>query len=394
MIDLSPGQAAVFDKIMAWHTRGGQRFVLAGYAGTGKTTLAKYIAEAVGEDGVIFCAFTGKAANVLKEKNCANAGTIHKYLYSLSSHQRERLKALEAEIWRAREDGNGARADMLAEELAELRIKFRKPTFELNTESAVKNARLVIVDEYSMLNDKIIGDLESLAKKVLYIGDPFQLPPVSGECSLQPEEFLTEIHRQAMDSSIIRHSKTIREGGSIHFCIESDFHFVPRRSTQGITYMDADQLIVGRNKTRTEWNKRYRRNLGFDSPLPTAGDKMICLKNNQEAGVFNGMIGRCTQHTHASGDEAYIMTFDEIEGLKVWQGDVMGYGEKYDGYNDSHRKLERFDFGYSITAHKSQGSEFDKVVVYNEPIGRGIERRRWLYTAITRGKKFVTLVEP
>lgn len=393
---LSPGQKDVFDKVMAFMESDDRRCVLAGYAGTGKTTLAKVIADEI--DGqVFFCAFTGKAANVLKSKDCQNADTIHHYLYALSEHDKRKIKSLENEIWELRfaVGADKAKIDMLSKELEKLRAAFRKPKFALNEANQLRESALVIVDEYSMLSDKIIEDMEKSAKKVLYIGDPFQLPPVQGECSLEPNLFLTEIHRQAMDSAIIRNSKIVREGGSLKFGVENDFSYLKKRETEPNLYTKADQLIVGRNNTRTEWNKRFRRNLGHERDYPVNGDKIICLKNNREADVFNGMIGKCVGDSYTVGDQAYVMNFDDISVMRVWEGDALGYGEKYDGYDDYMKTLNRFDYGYAITCHKSQGSEFDNVVVYNEPIGReDVMRRRWLYTALTRSKKQCTLVQP
>lgn len=69
---LSSGQTDAVDAIMRWYKSDEKRFVLAGYAGAGKTTLAKHVASLIGENDVIFCAFTGKAANVLRDKGCAN----------------------------------------------------------------------------------------------------------------------------------------------------------------------------------------------------------------------------------------------------------------------------------------------------------------------------------
>lgn len=125
---------------------------------------------------------------------------------------------------------------------------------------------------------------------------------------------------------------------------------------------------------------------------------MICLKNNPENGLYNGMIGFAMSDARFSGGDNYMLDFESDDkrkrGLPVWIGDVIGESQKYDGYNKRHRELQRFDYGYAITCHKSQGSEFDSVLVYNEPIGAGVERRRWLYTALTRAKNRCTLVDP
>lgn len=395
-MELSLEQQKAFDGVMEWQKGDDKEFVLAGYAGAGKTTLAKYIAEEIRPDDVSFCAFTGKAANVLREKGCQDANTLHSNLYSLIGHDQATIKRLEDSIDDARKVGNSDLANTLSNELAERRLKHLQPKYQLNEDSKLKRKKLVIVDEYSMLGDKLIVDLRKIAKKILYIGDPFQLPPVNDTCSLSPNFFITEIHRQALDSAIIRNSKAIREGQNLKFCQENDFDYLPKRQVAADLYASVDQIIVGKNQTRKSWNDRFRKLRGVENhPLPQKGEKLICLKNNHEIGLFNGMIGHAARNAQGGGEDRYILDFDDICGLNVWKHDIIPSGVKYDAYNKYHRSLERFDYGYAITAHKSQGSEFDNVLVYNEPIGKtDEERRRWIYTSITRGKKKVTLVEP
>lgn len=394
-IVLSQGQQKVFDEVLAWHKGPERTFVLAGYAGTGKTTLARVIADEIDPEGTFFAAFTGKAANVLREKGCANAGTLHRHLYSLSDHDRKIIKQLEEDIEQARKEGNFARMDAFLQMLEEKRLAFRRPKFELNPDSPLRQAKLVIVDEFSMLSQLLITDLEKTATKILYLGDPFQLPPVEGECTLKPDAFLTEIHRQALESPIIRAATDVREGRALKFCDEAGFRYQPKSAVAAEEFLMAEQLIVGRNITRSGWNTRFRARRGLGpEDMPKAAEKMICLKNDPFQDLFNGMIGQVQADARNPTGERYTMDFDDKPALPVFIGDIRGEGHKYDGYKESHRKLQRFDFAYAITCHKAQGSEFDNVLVYHEPIGRGEEARRWTYTAITRGREKVTLVEP
>lgn len=358
-MNLSEQQTKAFDAIMMWFRSPAKRFVLAGYAGAGKTTLARYIEEAIG--GTIFCAYTGKAANVLREKGCENVGTIHGFLY-----QPKKQRAEDSEV-----------------------------KFGYAPKAAWLEARLIIVDEYSMLPEKLIEDIEREGRKILYLGDPFQLPPVKGDCTLQPDFFLTDIHRQALESSIIRFSKCVREGESIPYGDHGDLRYLRQRETAPEMYTGVDQIIVGKNDTRQAWNTKFRKLLGFArSSLPVRGDKIICLKNNHEIGLFNGMIGLANNNCALNGI-IYGLDFEGLRGIPVWKGDVMGEGANFKHGEKQFKGLERFDFAYAITCHKSQGSEFNTVLVYNQPIGGdAVERRRWAYTAITRGKKLVTLVEP
>lgn len=351
----SPKQQEAISKIAAWHKTDEKRFVLAGYAGTGKSTLSKYLSQELGD--TMFLAYTGKAANVLREKGNYKSSTIHSALYTLAGEEEN------------------------------------EPRFVLNEDSNIKDCDLVIVDEYSMLPEEIIKDLEDLGKKILYLGDPFQLPPVNGECSLKPDFFLDEIHRQALDSNILRYANDVREGKDIPFCVHDDFVYQPKHQFGAEDYEGADQIIVGLNKTRTDWNNRFRLKMGFgDCEFPQKTDKIICTRNNHKEGLFNGMIGECTADSVKVSFQTINLSFDNFKDLKVWDGNFKNREEPPKGKN---KFLNRFDFAYAITCHKSQGSEFDDVLVYHQPIGREkIERQRWLYTAITRGKRKVKLVQP
>ena len=153
-------------------------FRLFGYAGTGKTTLARHIAEGV--DGEVkFAAFTGKAALVMRNKGCDNASTIHSLIY------------------RARESG------------------VEQPSFELWDDAPASKAKLIVIDECSMVDAELGRDLMSFDCPLLVLGDPAQLPPIQGggfftDC--EPDAMLTEVHRQAQDDPIVRMSMDIREG--------------------------------------------------------------------------------------------------------------------------------------------------------------------------------------
>lgn len=358
---LSPQQDEALRRILAWHKdpNAPKRFVLAGYAGAGKSTLSKRIAAIIaGETGgdVYFAAYTGKAAQVLREKGCYNVNTIHGSLY---------IKV-----------GNS-----------------EPPVFALNEDSVFALAELVIIDEYSMLPEEIIIDIERVSKKVLYLGDPFQLPPVSGKCSLEPDYFIEEIHRQALESPIIRYSTDVRQGKQLEFCQHPEFVYAPKNKIDPDRYEEVDQIIVGLNKTRAAFNFRFRQKNGLEAIVyPIKGEKLICLKNNHQLGLFNGMIGEATSDCRHVGFQELKLDFEGFTGLQVWNGDFKLDPKPPQGIN---KKFDRFDYGYAITCHKSQGSEFDDLLIYSQPIGSNSEeKRRWLYTAITRGKKKVTLVQP
>lgn len=394
-IVLSQKQIEAFDKIMEFHKDPDRKtFVLAGYAGAGKTSLAKRVAAEIGE-GVVFCAYTGKAVNVLREKGCDNVTTIHSALYKIADHDKSELNRLKDELGRAHDSW---RRQAIQEQIDRIRHDHKKLNFTLGDGNAFRSSKLVIVDEYSMLERKLIGDLEAAGKKILYLGDPFQLPPVQGECPLVPDHFIEEIHRQALESSIVRFSKDVREGREIPLGRHGDFEYLGAGEATTEDYTSADQIICGKNNTRHAINKWFREMSGnIQYKLPVKGEKLICLKNNHAAGLFNGMIGTALEdgEKEKEYDIKYKLQFEGItDPIWAWEGDVLGQSDDYNWNDFKMRNLNRFDYASAITCHKSQGSEFGNVLVCNEPIGKDdVMMRRWLYTAITRGKKKVTLVQ-
>src|ERR1700704_3898810 len=194
-------------------------FRLFGYAGTGKTTLSKHIAEGV--DGkVLFAAFTGKAACVMRSKGCHSASTIHSLIY------------------KARETG---------EEM---------PSFELWDDAPASKAKLIIIDECSMVDAELARDLQSFDVPLLVLGDPAQLPPIQGggfftDC--EPDAMLTEVHRQAQDDPIVRMSMDVREGRELDIGRYGESEVVSRKELDPDRVMSADQILVGRNNTRRSY---------------------------------------------------------------------------------------------------------------------------------------------
>ena len=125
-------------------------FQLAGFAGTGKTTLAKHLAATV-NGPVYFAAYTGKAAHVLSKSGATNVSTIHKLIYTPKDKSQQRLKDLEAE--RAKLLTHNPLPKVMIEKveaaiLAE-KTNLARPTFQLNSESPLLGAALLVVDEYS-----------------------------------------------------------------------------------------------------------------------------------------------------------------------------------------------------------------------------------------------------
>src|SRR5258705_125054 len=233
-------------------------FRMLGYAATGKTTLARHIADGV--DGEVkFAAFTGKAALVMRNKGCDNASTIHSLIY------------------RARESG------------------VEQPSFELWDDAPASKAKLIVIDECSMVDGELGRDLMSFDCPLMVLGDPAQLPPIHGggyftDC--EPDAMLTEVHRQAQNDPIVRMSMDVREGRELDIGRYGESEVVSRAELDPDRVMRADQVLVGRNNTRRSYNMRMRQKQHIEDPLPVAGDKLVCLRNNRRKGLFNGGLWR------------------------------------------------------------------------------------------------------
>lgn len=406
-MEWAPQQDEALRKIDTWFKTpdAPQIFRLFGYAGTGKTTLAKTIAEGI-DGGVCFGTFTGKAAYVLQTKGCAGATTIHQLIYNPKDKSRQRLKEMEAELAKLRATiMQGGAAAHIEQRYKELEIKITverrelsRPSFVLNTESEVKNSDLVIIDECSMVNGQMGEDLLSFGTKVLVLGDPAQLPPVGGDgffIDAQPDFMLTEIHRQARDNPIIRMATEVREGRRLSLGAYGDSKVIGLKEVDQAAVLASDQLIVGKNATRHAYNRRMRTLRGFTEPQPLPGDRVVCLRNNHELGLLNGSLWNITD-VAVWDQERVQMTVESADGFTKEQISVEAHAHPFFGGEVpfyEKKEAQEFDYGYALTCHKSQGSQWNDVHVFDESFVFRENRDKWLYTAITRAAEKVTVVK-
>ena len=362
-------------------------------AGTGKSTLVKFIVSAldIPEKDICYVAYTGKAATVLKKKGNDNAITAHKLLY----------KAIPTEdggfIFKQRE-----------------KIDYK----------------LVIVDEVSMLPRSMWELLLTYKVHVIATGDPGQLPPIdkSEDNGIlnNPHIFLDEIMRQAQDSEIIRLSMWIREGKPLNTfpCKKEQVQiFLPNETSTGM-FSWADQILCATNPKRNDINNFMRQQKGYDK-TPCVGDKIISLNNHwdflstkNEWPLINGVIGTLKD---SYLDIAYLPKYINSAPIEILQTTMeleeeedfylkipIDYKQLLTGENsltDRQKYLLRknrktvnppfeFAYAYAITTHKAQGSEWDKVLIFEEkfPFNKE-EHKRWLYTAITRAKEKVVIIK-
>jgi len=371
----SPQQDEALQAVAKWLAGGRKQvFRLFGYAGTGKTTLARYFAEHVDGD-VQFAAFTGKAAQVLRSKGASNARTIHSLIY--------RPKGEEAV-----EDETTGKTMI-------------SPTFSLNRQSPIAKAKLIIIDECSMVDEALGRDLMSFGTPILVLGDPGQLPPISGGgffTDHDPDFLLTEIHRQARDNPILRLALDVREGREVDYGDYGDARVISRNEINSDIVTSADQVLVGTNRTRRRYNQRLRDLRGFDALYPQAGDKLVCLRNDPAKGLLNGSLWKVmtsSRETVKPGINLLVTpeeddpdrgvakikllkaAFDEPDAEIPWQ---------------TKKRYDDFDYGYALTVHKAQGSQWNEVVLFDESFAFRDTRARWLYTAITRAAERLTIV--
>jgi exodeoxyribonuclease V len=359
----SPEQDAALDAVGRWLKAGeAQVFRLFGYAGTGKTTLARHLAES--EDGeVAFGAFTGKAAHVMRNKGCKGAATIHSLIY--------RPREVDAET----------------------------PSFVINRESAAAKADLIVIDECSMVDEELGRDLLSFGVKVLVLGDPAQLPPVKGGgffTDAEPDIMLKEVHRQAKDDPIIRLSMAVRDGQRLARGEHGASRIIDRRDIDSAAVLAADQILVGLNRTRRLYNRRIRELIGYRDPYPAVGEKLVCLRNDKSKGLLNGGLWTIKRlHEPSKGRLRFdLVPEDDVnrKAVRVRVPRAFFDGEETEIPFAERRNAEEFDYGYALTVHKSQGSQWDDVVLFDESGAFREHRDRWLYTGITRAAKRLTLV--
>ncbi|MCX6732495.1 MAG: ATP-dependent RecD-like DNA helicase [Candidatus Roizmanbacteria bacterium] len=388
MLHLSPGQKDVLDKVIVWckkdKSQSESYITIGGYAGTGKTTLIailrKRIARLRKDMKVGFVSYTGKAARVLRNKLKEakvilpddSVGTIHSLIYSPVVNEREEIIG-----WKQKEK---------------------------------IDRDLIIIDEASMVDETIWLHLLSYKVPIIVVGDHGQLPPISGSFHLisNPELELVEIHRQAQNNPIIALSIQARQNGYIHPGIYGDF---VRKFSKDDTdaqetvsellanYSPETLILCGYNKTRKKLNLHIRNTLGFTSPLPQVGDRVICLRNNHQKHIFNGMTG--TIFTIKDETKEWYMAEIQMDGE---DGMYKGLISKDQFMSDAALNFtnkrsaimagDLFDFGYALTVHKAQGSQAKRVILFEERFSKMDDEqwKRWLYTGVTRAEEELYII--
>lgn len=375
-IVLTDQQNAAVKEIVAWYKGGRntkQVFRLDGYAGSGKSTLVEYVRDKLGVTAVT-AAFTGKAANVLRQKGNPGATTFHNGMYIPI------------------EDEHGNTEFQLAGETAPFR-----------------RADLIIADESSMINEILAKDAESFGKKILVMGDPGQLKPVEGVgywMKGQPDVMLTEIHRQALNSPIIRFATMLRKKMKLPIgeWTDDEGHLtrVVPYSNDALHYVfePTTQPICGTNKNRWAFTQYIRSDRGFEGVHPLEGESVMCIKNQAKIGIFNGSFGTLTAPPKIlqAGDYIFQVQMDDLPNvLKFLRVNPWAFQQHTDQnikrpYGVS-KSVHEFDWSYVLTCHKAQGSEWDNVTVIDDGAVFREDMWHWRYTAATRASKELTFIQ-
>lgn len=394
-MNLTIRQQQGLEETLIRHRNGDKYVVIAGYAGTGKSTLVKFIIDALDVDKkkVAYVSYTGKAAEVLRKKGNANAMTLHRLLYDSVPRV-----------------GGGF-------------LRIPKQHLEYT---------IIVVDEVSMVPKSMIDMLLRHKVFVIFLGDPFQLPMIdkNEEHNLlkKPHVFLDQIMRQEAESEIIQLTMKIRNGEEIPYMQGKEAMVIPKQELNTGHLLWADQIICGTNQVRLNINNQMRELKGFKGDLPQDGEKMICLRNYWEdisddggSCLVNGMTGtiknpfgtiiyapryiKMRDHAMPAVHCEFIAddtneVFSSVDMDKY----MIQHGEPFLDWRESYAlgKVKMrigdivprsFTYGYAITCHKSQGSEWSKVLVIEEkfPFEKK-EHARWLYTACTRAADKLVLM--
>lgn len=439
-------QRKALERMTAFVSRPGSSvFILKGFAGTGKTTLLRAFLHELEEKDIDFelMAPTGRAAKVLREKTGYPASTIHKAIYEFKEKE-ERKNQLP---------------------ILHYQIRQSSSRVFIVDEASMVSSRENLQEIYRMGTDRLLPDLLTYAsvqederRRLIFVGDPAQLPPVGEPHSpaldrlffetegLRVEEaMLTEVIRQSEGSLILDNAMRMR-----------DLIFADRRSQLTLTYdkesfipIDASDMtpiyqhlypkstdeggvmIAYSNRTASELNQEIRKRYFDNTTLVQPGDRLIVVANNDLYDLVNGdfitvrkVYPKPEIHHIPLGKQRVTLSFRTIfiegreEGLKIHEGLLYNaeprlgldelkalyvklkieYGERIPipiYQTDPYFNALQCKFGYAVTCHKAQGGEWDTILV--DYAGRNTLNEdclRWCYTATTRAVRHCYVVHP
>ncbi len=371
-----------------------------GYAGTGKTHLLCELRRELNisnkKINIAYATFTGKASSVLKTKLLENnalmdndyIGTIHGLIYKPRFRYDRKLRTNVIIGWKL-----------------------------IHTDEFYYD--LIIIDEGSMISYEIWQDIKKFSS-IIIVGDHGQLPPISEKTfslMTNPNFILKKIHRQSEDNPIIQLSAFVRK----HGYIPSNNVWAPgvfkipwgHKKTQEIwnnNKHDENSIVIcGFNMTRCYINDEIRKQMDHKKKLPYPGERIICLRNNHKIKLMNGQIGTLIWIMPEDKNlyRLTILVDGDIEPYEC-MSNMSSFGQvTYTVYKKDQKtkesvkhaiskgyEMDYFDYGYCISVHKSQGSEWDRVILIEQRTQRWDNEyyKRWLYTGITRAKEKLMII--
>lgn len=321
---------------------------LHGLAGTGKTFLLAELTKRY--PGLTLTAFTGKAASVLRRRVNVNVSTLHSVIYNFQG---------------------------LAND--EFDPDKKNPIFTPKGDPLPE--RVILVDEVSMVGARIAQDLLDTGARVIACGDPGQLPPVRDkQYFTRPDFTLTKVHRQALGSPIIRQAHHVRNENRYEADGEA-FRVISRAEPKDL--LGHEMILCWRNATRRRLNTRKRQLLGF-GPNITPGEPIMCLQNDHQLGVYNGAI-----YSVVSWEEPELYLQDDLgRSITIPAATIEDIDPEFEIRRYDEDSLP-FAMAYAATVHKSQGSEYTSVLLFDESDDSWAQ---FMYTGITRAVERCTVV--
>jgi len=376
-IKLTEKQDTVLFAIAQWFiSKETPYYRLGGVAGSGKSVLISHLNDAINtmelvdevdDRGIGIMALSWKAANVLKSKGLP-ASSIHSIIYHSQkigpNEYRQTIKSKQA---------------------------------------MTAHYKLFVVDEASMVNEQLRDDLLYFEIPILFVGDNAQLPPITNNIldryfMRNPDSELTTVHRVANENPIIRLATHIRNGGELPDVgiYKDKIQVIHRNQLTDEYLLGSDIVICGYNKSRIKLNNIIRSLKGIDpTQQPQINETLMCTQNSKRIGIYNGDMFNVETHINSNTNtvneqfELHIRLKTLTHENKCVLINMPDYSNR-----DYAQGAVNMTFGYAITCHKAQGSEYKNVLVFtNEAMGKTKEdKTKWLYTAITRAKDKLILV--
>ena len=393
-MEYNKGQIEAIKEAVLWNKRDNEQvFQLSGNPGTGKTVVLNAIIDAIGADRsrIAPMSYVGAAAINMRVKGMNNARTIHSWLY----------EPIEVPV--LDKDGNPV-----------MDTYYNRPKKRIQfVPRDLNGIDYFIIDEGGFVPYSMKKEIESRGIKIIVAGDIDQLPPVNDKPAYLYEgkvHMLTEIMRQNESSGIVYLSQRAKRGLPIHRGIYGNVMVIYENEMTDDMIRYSDAIICGRNTTRDKMNDYIRYNLkGIQSNTPVCGDRLICKQNNwgievDGINLVNGLTGTCMNTVVPTSFDSKGKTFsiDFMPDLLNSKFGNLNVDYKYFTSPFQVRKElksspygvgEKFEFGYSITTHSAQGSEYNNGIYIEEPMSRDITNKL-NFVGLTRFRNACIYVKP